>query len=185
MSGMENFLPESYQFNTALTEVREPLVDELYEFVEDLGDVIDPQAEFSRPYARLWELSGALAELYKSETEESEAVRVAMYRGMSFGLQVVDGIKNAPLQTISMKYLEGSPEDVDYATILHTDVQEYLSQRPAIDRLIFSFMPEIDKTYLYNHHVELAAGLIFMMCEKEQAENYLQAQVEGLSPDSL
>lgn len=186
MSGMENFLPESYQFNTAVTDVREPLVDELYELAEELGDVIDPQAEFSRSYEGFWALSKMLTQMYRSDTEDEKQVQAVMYRAMNFGIQVVNNISSGKIEKISMKYWDDdSVNEENRAIVMQADVQEYLAQRPAINSLIFSFMPEIDDTYLYNHHAEMAAGLMFMICENEQAEHYLKAQAEGLSPDSL
>ena len=186
MSKMENFLPDEYQFEKTVADMYEPLVESLSECVDE-GDVIDSQAEFAREYTELWELSQTVTELLKSDSESFEEVQAVTYRGLSFGLQVVNDIISGPINKHLAKYVQKEllAGGDTMAEHLQSDVQQYLAERPAIDALIAAFMPEIDRASLSNHHAETAAGLMFMLCEREQAEYYLQAEVETLSIDSL
>ncbi len=186
MSKMENFLPDEYRFETTVAEMYEPLVESLAECAES-GDVIDLEAEFAREYTELWELSRTVTELLKSDTENFADVQAATYRGLSFGLQIVNDIISGPINKHLAKYVQKEllAHGDDMTEHLQADVQQYLAERPAIDGLIAAFMPEIDGAALCNHHAETAAGLMFMVCEREQAEHYLQVEVETLSIDSL
>jgi|GEM_PF-6310719 len=186
MSGMEHFLPKEYQFETSLQEVREPLVDDLYgrtyENEDALGDIIDPIREFSRPVEALWKLSEGFTRMYMLPNEDANAVQAATYRGLCFGLQVVDDIRVAPINRISIGYLAKAETGQDAAEMIDTDVAQYLEEHPRIRELLVSFAPDIDPTYQYRHHVDRAAGFAFMVCEREQADQYLavqQAQLES------
>ena len=183
MPGMENFLPKEYQFETELKDVRDFVDDELDEVLaRQHEDIIDYDKELSRPMAQLWSLSTVLAEMYGEPNENNDGVRAAMYRGASFGLQLVEYIKDAPIETISTDYWDATLQKSDPALELLHDVYEYYDQRPNLKGIVFTFLPYIDDTdeYLYNDHAKLAAGLMLMMCENEQAEAYLQAQDELL-----
>lgn len=181
---MENILPREHQFDAALDEVREPLVDTLWDAKEDLKDIINPTQEFARPYLELWNLSSMLSGMLKVQDETAEDIRVAVYRAMAFGFQVVDDIRCAPIQTLSMSYLGEVFNNDDPVSTLRADVSEYLEDRPAISSLLYTFMPEIDESYNYSHHVETAAGLVFMLCEREQAEIYLRVRSDGLNQET-
>lgn len=180
MLGIERALPREYQFDAAAQELREELVD----FIEDgrqAGDIIDSEAEFSRPVEKFWALSHVLAATCKSESEDLTAVHVAMYRGASFALQVVDDIKPGPIRQISLDSIADIAADEDVAETVQLQVQEYLSEHPEIDGLLGRFMPDIDTTNLYNHHTETAAGLLFMLCERSVAEQYIQQRMGQVS----
>jgi len=186
MPGIENILPPEHQFNTTLIELREPLVDELYDYIEEVGDVIDPKLEFSRPHEQYWGLSDGLARLFASENEDQESVRAAIYRGICFGFQVVEDVKTAPIEKISMDNWRNVDDVDDSAEAISADVQEYLSARPHVDSLIGMFASEVAGEYvLCEHHVEIAAGLVLMLCEREIAETFIDASVESVRPEDL
>lgn len=181
MSEIEGFLPKEYRFSSELAEGRELLVDELYDLKEDLGDVINPDDEFSRGYEQLWNIGGSLAKLFALPHEDRDGVRVAMYRAMSFSFQVVERIKDSPIDKLSLSYLTELPHDEDPAEVISRDVERYLRDNPTIASLIFAFQPHIDETYQYGYYIEMTAGLIFMLCEREQAETYLKVKEEEIS----
>jgi len=183
MSGMENMLPRENQFDASLAEVREPLVDGILEIKEKIKDVIDVDKEFSRPYLELWNLSGNLAKLLKGDGEDERDVHNVVYRGMSFGLQVVDGIRSVPMETLSLKYITEIFNTTDASAKLQKDVNEYVDSRPNLASLLYVFLPDIDSTYNYHQHVKTSAGLILMLCEREQAEVYLKVQAQTLDHD--
>ena len=185
MSGIEHILPKEYQFDTALREVREPLVDTLWDAKEIRNDIIDPVHEFSRPALELWQLSGLLSSLLKVGDESAKDVHVAIYRAMAFGFQVVDDIRRAPIHTLTTTYLSEVFNAEEPGDEVRADVHAYLEANPGLAGLLYSFMPEIDETYDYAHHVETSAGLVFMLCEREQAEIYLKTRGEQLNPESV
>jgi len=183
---MESFLPEEYQFETALAEGRESVVDELFEGIEANDNVISADIEFSDHFLELWSFSDALATLVKSETENEKEVQAVIYRSFCFAVQVLDKIQLCPFDTAALgDMIQGSQNLEGAGDVIKEEVQEYISRRPGLDSLLFSFMAEIDDKYLYDHHVETAAGLLFMLSEREQAEAYLEAESESLTPDIL
>jgi len=185
MSGIESVLPKEYQFDATLDELREPLVDAIWDAKEALNDIVDPAREFGRPYLELWGLSNHLSGMFKLGDETTEDIRAVVYRAMAFGFQVVDDIKCAPIHSLSSKYLSEVFNNDDPVGTIREDVSDYLDARPGISSLLFTFMPEIDETYKYGHHVELSAGLVFMLCEREQAEIYLRVQGDQLNQESI
>lgn len=177
---MEHFLPKEYTFDAALHEVREPLVDDLFSRRQTPGDIIDPIREFSRPVAALWTLSEGFAKMYAGRNEDVAEVQAATYRGLCFGLQVVDDIRVAPIDRLSISYLADIENERDAADIIDCDVSEYLENNPEISSLLFSFRPELDPTYQYGRHAERAAGFAFMISERQQADQYLTVQLSQL-----
>ena len=188
MSGIESYLPPEHQFNEAVHEFREVIVDELYEDAEAL-DIINVEQEFSRHFQGVWQLSDVVARVLASETEPHEVVQGAMYRGMTFALQVSDAISSGKV-TLSLNHwvdLAKTRNATHLGEAIYIDIQEYLSQRPDIDSLIGLFMSEIsaEDYMLYHHHIETAAGMIFMLAERSQAEQYVQGRAQSLSPDDF
>lgn len=184
MAGAERFLPKERRFTTALTDVREPLVDILTENVENYKDVIDPAAEFSRPVVSLWKFTDGLSKIFVEKNESVEEVRQAMYRGICFGLQVVDDIRLGPIERFGSHYVKDAAEDDPGASIknmIKADVGEYLGERPEIKSLLFSFLPSICEEYAYQHHAEVAAGFALMLCERQQAEAYMQNEMASIA----
>jgi len=182
---METMLPKEQRFDTALVEVREMFVDVAWGVKEDLQDIIDPKQEFSRPYLELWNLSAFLSGVLKLEGEDPEEVRVAVYRAMAFGFQVVHDVRCLPMETLSMSYLTEVFNNDDPADTLRAEVEDYLDERDELSSLLYTFKPEIDKTYNYWHHVETSAGLVLMLCERQQAEIYLKRQADELDDEAV
>lgn len=178
-------LPRENQFDTLLAEIREPLVDGILEIKEITEDVIDTDKEYSRPYLELWQLSGSLARLLKESDEDENDVRGVVYRGMSFGLQVVDDIRSVPLRTLSLRYISEVFNTADASAKLQKEVKEYIDSWPNLASLLFTFLPDIDGTYEYHHHVRTSAGLMLMLCEREQAEVYLKVQSQTIGRDEV
>lgn len=187
MSGIENILPKELQFETATIELYEPLTDVLHDTITEKGDIIDPQVEFTRPARQLWRLSGCLAEILKSDDEDEVIVQGAIYRGICFGFQIVDDIRVAPIESISLEYLNELTDTEDLGVAIATEVHEYLADRPAVDRLIGQYMPEIcDEAYmLSDHHAEIGAAFVLMLSERQQAETYIKHRAENINLDDF
>ncbi len=186
MDHFEDILPEDQQFNMVLQEFREEIVDPLYDQRDETGDVISPHSEFSRDSQSLWEVSNMLAVIMHAEGEDLEDVRTAIYRGISFALQIVDDVKSSPIANISLgDALNMEEDDEDLADSLRQQTSRYVANRRHIDDLLFSFMPELDRTERYNHHVETGALLMFLLCERQQGEDYIAESVANLRPEDL
>lgn len=179
MRGLENSLPPDLQFNVTLQDVREPLVDYLTD--QSRGDVLDGAVEFERDAAMLWGLSAMIGDHLRSPNEPTEAVQAAVYRAACFALQVVQEIKSGPIDSISLEYFA----DTITGDMMRQDTQAYLAHRQYIDSLLGTFMPEIDPSYEYPHHVETAAGLMFMLCEQRLGAQYVRQQFDATTPDEI
>lgn len=180
MLGVEQFLPPERQFGTALTSVREPLVDIITDRLDESNDIIDPAAELSRPVTALWSLSQRLAGIYELDEEQASAVGAAMYRGLCFGFQLVDDISSRPVNKLAANYFVDISADLGEQTVaerIASDVNDYLESRPEIKSLLFVYLPNIAGGYDYTEQAELAAGLIAMLTEREQAEEYIESEL--------
>ena len=190
MSGIEGILPQEHQFNESVRVFRDELVEQFVDEAERTGDVLDVNIEFGRSPQEVWELSGLLGEIFKSDDERTEEVQGAVYRGINFGLQVVDVVSDGPLRNISLSHWVQGDETIsteDLGTAICTDVQTYLGERPDVDNFISFFMPEVsgEAYMLHEHHIETAIGLMMLICERNQAEAYLQARMESLEQDDI
>lgn len=190
MPGIESILPQEHQFNESVRVFRDELVEQFADEAERTGDVLDINIEFARSPEDVWALSGLLANIFKSEDELSEEVQGAVYRGLNFGLQLSEAVMEGPLRSISLGQWvqdENSLSAQELATAICVDVQTYLGDRPDVDALVGFFMSEISQEayMLHQHHIETAAGLMLMLCERQQAEAYLQARTELISLDDL
>ena len=190
MSGIEAILPRDHQFNETVRVFREELVEQFVDEAERTGDVLDVAIEFGRSPQEVWELSGVLSAMLKSEDERTEDVQGAVYRGINFGLQVVDVVSDGPLRSISLQHWNEANEMMsakEFGAVIYADVQTYLAERPDVDAFIGFFMPEVsgEAYMLLEHHIETAIGLMMMICERNQAEAYLHARMESLSQDDI
>lgn len=190
MSGIEAILPRDHQFNESIRVVREELVEQFVDETERTGDVLDVAIEFGRSPQEVWEVSGALGAMLKSPDERVEDVQGAVYRGINFGLQVVDAVSDGPLRSISLQHWTEAGETMSAEELggaIAADVQTYLAERPDVDAFIGLFMPEVsgEAYILLEHHIETAIGLMLMICERNQAEAYLHARMESLSQDDI
>lgn len=88
MSGIEGILPQEHQFNESVRVFRDELVEQFVDEAERTGDVLDVNIEFGRSPQEVWELSGLLGEILKSDDERTEEVQGAVYRGINFGLRL-------------------------------------------------------------------------------------------------
>lgn len=185
MAGMEQFLPKEHQFITALTDVREPLVDILTDNIAEAQDIINPESEFIRPPMAVWSLSGGLARIFEPTEDSHLQVQRAMYRGLCFGFQVADEISTSPIRQFALNYGSGtSAEGVTKRSLaieIVADVSEYLRARPELESLMFTFMPEVAEGYEYRSHAHLATGLALMLIERQQAEIYVQSAMGDLA----
>lgn len=190
MSGIESILPKENQFNESVRVFREDLVEQFTDEAERTGDILDVNIEFGRSPEDVWEFSGLLAGMLKSEDELAKDAQGAVYRGINFGLQLSDAIMDGPLQSISLGQWLDTEDDLsteELVATIWTDVQMYLSERPDVDALLGLFMSEVsgDAYILQQHHIETAAGLMLMLCERQQAEMYLAAKTESLTQDDI
>lgn len=185
MNHLETSLPDEMRFNTVLQDLRETLVDDITDLQADLNEIIDPISEFSRDAEQLWQLSACLALIMKSETENAHEVRIVMYRAMCFALQLVDDLKSGPIDSLPVTSFLPTDCDSTVDQSILDQTSTYLSDRAGIDNILSTFMPEIDNTYLYHHHAETAAALMFMLSERQQAEIILQNHLRKLSPEDL
>lgn len=184
MRHTEDLLPVDARFDTVLDELHGEVTDVTQEVLETYSDIINPINELSRAPQSLWALSGSVADVMKSKTEDHAAVQTAMYRGMCFALQVIDDIKSAPLMKITLPD-ELTNEQPEMAAVITEATNLYVASRPHIDELLGEFMPELDPTSRCHHHVETAALLMFMMCERECGEEYLRQTASQLQPDDF
>lgn len=184
MRHTEDMLPIDVRFDTVVDELRDEVTDIIEEAVEMHSDIIDPIREFSRAPQSIWGLSGCIAEVVKSEIEDRVLVQTAMYRGMCFALQVIDDIKSTPIRGITLSE-ELTGEHAAPADVIIESTNHYVASRAHIDELLGQFMPELDPTGRCYHHVETAALLMFMMCEREFGEEYLQQTASQLRPDDF
>lgn len=185
MERLEDVLPPDRNFNDVLQEMRELIVDELSAVVEEQGDIIHVETELSRDVVLLWKLSSEIAALLRSPDELRGGVEEAVYRGICFALQVVDDIKSAPIHHLSMELFTAAQPREEVSDAIHQSTSEYLAHRSHVDSLIGSFATEIDPTYDYHHHVETAAALLFMLCERQYAADYIAAMAEGASSEDI
>jgi hypothetical protein len=184
MRHTEDMLPVDVRFNTVLDEMHDEVMDVTQETIAVNNDILNPINEFSRNPERLWALSRHLADVMKSESEDGSVVQGAMYRGICFALQVVDDIKSTPIRKIAFSDVL-TIQETSLADELIASTSEYIVGRARIDELLVQFMSELDPTNLYSHHVETAALLIFMLCERESGEEYLQQVANQLQPDDF
>ncbi len=187
MPGIENVLPAEMRFDTILSELRNDLMDEYVDRTVQLCDILDPSAEFSRDPAPYWELSRVLANALASADEASGDVRGALYRSFCFAFQVVHDIKPRPIQAISLvRWLEPYEETRLTADMIRAEISDYLGQRPNIDAFIGCFASEIAGAYAHcEHHVEIGAGLIFMLAEQDLAQSEIDAYIESVHPQQI
>lgn len=184
MFEIERYLPEEHQFNESLREKRDIMTDKFSATAERTGDVLDVDIEFMRSPESTWHMSGMLAECLKDDDESLELVRGAIYRGINFGLQVSDAIMDGPLRSISLGHWVENPENLAPAKLgqlINADVQVYLSERADVDAFLGYYMPELGgATYgLYEQHIEIAAGMMLLLCERQQAEAFFLSETMG------
>lgn len=181
-----NMLPHEHQFNTVVDEVRDMLIDDLHEQIEK-GDVLNPIVEANWDMAKLWELSELLGRQLCGDDERLEHVQIVLYRGSCFALQVVQEIKMSEVGVGSLQEIARLAESGSEA--MTDEIGVYLGERTHVDNLIHQFMHELDTTGEYPHHVELGAGLFFMLCEKtlesEYIDGYVATSFDGITPDDI
>lgn len=181
----EDLLPHDMSFDSFVADVSDEVRLELEEIQAEYGDIIDLEYEFSRDVMQIWRLSGFLANAMKSETEPVDAVQKVMYRGMWFALQVVEQIRSADIKSVPLSSVIPLSEGIAPEDEVYRQTSRYLSERRHIGDLISNFMPELDDTFLYHHHVETAASLMFMLCERQQAEELLVSTIEDVTLEQI
>ena len=184
MKRPEDLLLYDHSFDAAVSEYHDMLHEKLAGIQVDSGDIIDLDQELSRDPALLWELSRYITLIMKSDNEDGIAVREAVYRGMCFGLQLVDDIRSRPIGSgIDLSSVLMASTDEELGDEIHTQTSQYLSDRQNLDQLVAYYMPDIDPTFQYNHHVETGAALMLMLSERKQAEDILAEEVSAINPD--
>lgn len=133
----------------------------------------------------LRELGGVIASAIRSENEPLTEVHAAIYRSMIFALQVVEDIKSSPIGGLQLSDVLSGEDNESIVQSIHDQTSEYLSTRANIDALIGSFATEIDPSYKYEHHVETAAALMFMLCEREQGAKALRQRSQQSDPSDF
>ncbi len=142
--------------------------------------VINPDLEHQHVVA-LWRTADEMAFTMgysPNNKEEYYDARAAIYRGLSFAFQIVDGLTNEPIDSFSTDYLTEIVQYENPKALLKADVMDYLEQRESISDFITRFISDIDETesMRYSESVELSAGLVFMLSEREYERMYNQAQ---------
>ena len=184
MFEIERYLPVEHRFNESLQEKWDIMTKQFSATAERTGDVLDVTIEFEHTPEDTWQLSEFLADCLKGDYEARELVQGAIYRGLNFGRQVSDAIMDGPLRPISLGHWAKDGENVPSAKLgqsINTDVQLYLSKRAELDSFIGYYMAELgDGTYgLYEHYIEVAAGMMLMLCERQQAEAFFLSETMG------
>lgn len=178
-----NMLPHEYQFNTVVDEVRDMLVDDLHEQAAK-GDVLNPVVEANWDMVKLWELSELLGRQLCGDDERPTYVQTALYRGICFALQIVQEIKMSEVGAVSLQEIARLAEGGSDA--MTDEVGVYLGERTNVDNLIHEFMFELDTTGgEYPHHIELGAGLFFMLCEKTLEDEFIAASFDDIAPRDI
>lgn len=183
MKHPEDLLGEELSFDAFIEEVEYEMHDHISDIQIEYGDVIDTSQEFEGDFLERWKLSGYMAAALKSPDEELKVVQSTMYRAMSFSLQIVEEIRSSPIKTLEYSTIEPQPDSHSPESEIAMQTSQYLSTRPNIDNLLAYYMPEIDPTFRHNHHAETAASLMFMLAERQQAEEVLAGQTEDVTPE--
>lgn len=182
----EDILPQDMQFNEVIQLLREDIVDPLIDQAEDTGDVIDPSSELLYDSQAVMQLSIHLAVMLHSEGEDLREVQISFYRGMTFALQIINDIKSQPITRLPLgDVILDEQNDAQTAESIKFQTQRYMSSRQNIDNLLYTFMPDLDKTDIYNHHVETGALLMFLLSERQLGEDYIDEHMAQLSPQDF
>ena len=178
MAGIEDQLPEEYQFNGMLREYHAFLEDELNQFVAQ-GDVISVQGELESPVDLLIALSEEFALATHVAPEDLDGATRVTYRGFQFGAYIAEQISPSVPRFVSLGYLAEIQEESRVIEAIFDEVQEYLHQRPALMDLITLYVDEIDPSSRFGAHVELAAGFMVMHAEKQVSEEHMFATYDA------
>lgn len=181
----EDLLPEAMQLNTTVTEYRDYLDQLLTSSLSARGDILSIERQIFSGSHKIRELSRVLAALLTKSFEDDAEVGNAMFRGMTFALQIAEVTSVTPVETVPTGTLFESEDGQDYATFLLRSVSQYLSARPAVDTLVSYYMPEIDPSHQANHYAEIGAGIMFMLTERQEGEFYLSTVMENVEPEQF
>lgn len=160
--------PDRYSLDDNVDTVKDYLYEMFADRLEKNNDVLCLNTEFSRDVIMLFRLCAVLAGVYAEDYEDKERVRATMYRAMHFALDVVDGIlpANTSIGPLNLRSLIDPLEDgKDWIGRLKKTVSDYFSRSPNVEQFTEQFMLEIDDEINLSQHVELAAGVIFVLSE--------------------
>ena len=174
MSEMYPTLPERYQFETRLYTQGKTITDDFLLKAEWLGDGLSSN-EFDRPFEQLWEAAGSVARYVTYPDERIDEVQKALYRGVSFGYDVVETLMEGvmPASVASSEYpLEYMGDIVTLAQPkehLFCDTADFLDTHPYAADVIATSLPQINTAPAYQHHARRAAAMVLMTCEEGYA----------------
>lgn len=198
MSNVEHELPSRYSLNSAFLEHRDEVVKHHRDGIVagTLGDklakpaieikmeprVIDQDLEINH-LDSLWGSTDALLSIMGYHAEDYDA-KAAVHRGLSFGLQAAEAIKQVNVNGLATEYLSDIAKYEGSLLLLKGDVLDYLEASPDLSEYIAMHASDINHMkhevpggageveWIYTDCVELSAGLVFMLTERELARIY-------------
>lgn len=184
MQRSESFLPPERRFNAVVDDVGDILDEVITEAQKEWGDILDPKKELDNNFTLVYELTQRLAhEMSDHERDDIAEVTRVMYRAAMFALVVIDDIKVEPVRSLPIgQYIDRDGWSQDQ---MRQDISDYLSESPLIDALIGKYMPEIDTSTRYNRHAEIAAGLVFMLAERQIADGHMMQSAQDIVPEQI
>lgn len=154
------------------------------EHLDDGGQLIDEDYELTHP--QLVDYANYLAAVLNGGHADDDA-KIAAYHAIHFALLTASQL--VPGEAV-MKF--GDYYDVaDFAALqekIHQDTQEYMSQKPELDRLLGYYMPQIDPIGEHGYLAETVAALVFLHVDQHARDQFIDAEVAVHAttiPDSL
>lgn len=108
-----------------------------------------------------------------------------MYRSIVFSCQIARAIQGDDSHFDAGRYLVTVIDKPDGYQQIINDTRHYLSDNPHVDNLLDYYADELDGGRGYQHLVELAGALVFMLSERSLAERLIADEVSGCSMEEL
>ncbi|HAC56461.1 TPA: hypothetical protein DCF80_03080 [Candidatus Saccharibacteria bacterium] len=175
----EKVLPRDHRIDPLLEECGDEVRLEIDDRQLGNEEILDPSIELEdydsfRYFSRFVQ--------HEALGVDDEVSRVAIYRAMVFAYEVTQIIheENARLSVVS--YVQHIARSADREEQLRQDVQYYLADNPNIHDLIQYYLDEIDQGREKPEAIELGAGLVFMLVERNLANHWIHETAVSASP---
>lgn len=185
MESLEDVLPFEQSLEGNVADLREELAQLFETTKESNGDIIDADDEMRRDIVMLGKFSDIVGKIVARSEDEVVQASEAVYRSVCFAAAVSDGVLPSTYSCELLGYIQERTSDASDLSPIMEDSQQYLQYRPELDSLIGEYMPDIDRSGRYNHVAELFSTLVFMLSERSIGEQYLQANIDDISPSDF
>ena len=188
MNRIEQLIPLEHTLEYAMGHMQSLLDDKLMNLAEEqAGSLIDLANDDDR-----WVEASVLTTRefgfyylgidYVDEPELKEVV----VRAAKLALQVVGDVAPTKPPINIADYLAEKIGGVeDPGERLRSEVQVYLGERPAVDAFVEYYAAELGAPQNYSLQAQTVCGMVFMLCEREIAEQYVTARFEVLTPEEF